>query len=143
MWRELIRELAPDAGLGAPAERGALRAAEEALGRPLPSALSELLGECDGIVGPDGLDVVWELDRIRRDNLAFRTEPAFAELYMPFEPLVFFGDNGGGDQFAFVRTPPRDDVFVWDHETDGRGWAANGLRDYLRRALTEAGDWYR
>lgn len=31
--------------------------------------------------------------------------PAAAQLYMPFDALLFFGDNGGGDQFAFVQTP--------------------------------------
>ncbi|MFF8847709.1 hypothetical protein ACF08N_34210 [Streptomyces sp. NPDC015127] len=68
MWRELIRELAPDAGLGAPAEPGALRAAEDALGGPLPRAPAGLLAECDGALGPGGLDVVRETERIRRDN---------------------------------------------------------------------------
>ncbi|MEV6109751.1 hypothetical protein AB0M28_34335 [Streptomyces sp. NPDC051940] len=62
---------------------------------------------------------------------------------MPFEPLMFFGDNGGGDQFAFVRTPERDEVFVWDHETDGRYLAEYSLEQYLERALREKGDWYR
>ncbi len=32
---------------------------------------------------------------------------------MPFEPLMFFGDNGGGDQFAFVSDPRARSVFVW------------------------------
>ncbi len=63
---------------------------------------------------------------------------------MPFDPFLFFGDNGGGDQFAFVRTPERDDVFVWDHETDSRNWISPSLQSFLRSALGSGGeDWYR
>jgi hypothetical protein len=29
-----------------------------------------------------------------------------------FDSLMFFGDNGGGDQFAFVRRPEAQEVFV-------------------------------
>ncbi|MFC7263412.1 SMI1/KNR4 family protein [Streptomyces lutosisoli] len=115
----------------------------------LPDELADLLRETDGIEGPDGVDTVWDLEQIVEQNLLFRSDPSFAELYMPFEPLLFFGGNGGGDQFAFVRTPPRADIFVWDHEDDSRRWAARDLRDYLGRALGGGGggggggDWYR
>ncbi|MFC8033052.1 hypothetical protein ACFUVU_09590 [Streptomyces griseoincarnatus] len=44
---------------------------------------------------------------------------------MPFDSLLFFGDNGGGDQFALVVAQERDDVFVWDHETGSRMWAGS------------------
>jgi len=47
---------------------------------------------------------------------------------MPFDPFLFFGDNGGGDQFAFVQTPQRPDIFVGEHESDSRRWVANDLR---------------
>ncbi|MFC8130073.1 SMI1/KNR4 family protein [Streptomyces sp. NPDC057302] len=61
-----------------------------------------------------------------------------------FDALLFFGDNGGGDQFAFVRTPERDDIFAWDHGTDSRKWIAPHLESFLRDALGSAGeDWYR
>jgi hypothetical protein len=93
--------------------------------------------------GHYGTDVVWCAERIAKDNVSFRVSADLAALHMPFEPLMFFGCNCGGDQFAFVRVPLRDDVFVWDHETDGRFWAANELDDYLRRALEDAEDWWR
>ncbi|GAB2837951.1 SMI1/KNR4 family protein [Streptomyces deserti] len=142
MWRDLVLETAPDAELGAPAGHDALTGVERALGQPMPDALVDLLRACDGVTH-QGIDVVWPAERIARDNAAFRGSPDFADLYMPFDPLMFFGDSGGGDQFAFVRTPARDEVFVWDHETDGRWPAAFGLRQYLHRALRETGDWYR
>ena len=90
------------------------------------------------------MDTVWSLEQIVQQNLYFRTAPDFAGLYMPFDPLLFFGDKGGGDQFAFVVTPRRPDIFVWDHESDSRRWVANDLSDYLGRSLGTSGDdWYR
>ncbi|MFH8411319.1 SMI1/KNR4 family protein [Streptomyces sp. NPDC018019] len=132
-----------DAELAEPATSEALAEVERVLGQPLPEDLSSLLRECNGVRGHYDTDVVWSAERIAKENASFRASADFAELYMPFEPLMFFGDNAGGDQFAFVRVPLSDDVFIWDHETDGRIWAANGLDDYLRRALADSGDWWR
>ncbi|MGW3041107.1 SMI1/KNR4 family protein [Kitasatospora sp. NPDC001159] len=132
-----------EAEFGAPAGDEALNAVERALGQPLPGELALLLRECDGARGRHGLDVVWSAERIANDNAEFRAARDFAELYMPFEPLMFFGDNGGGDQFAFVRTPKRDEAFVRDHETDSRFLVCHGLEEYVDRALRAAGDWYR
>ncbi len=143
MWRELILDLAPDADLGVPVDDVSLTTVERALGQRLPSDLIALLRECNGLAH-DGVDVIWSAEQVARDNTAFRSAPDFADLYMPFEPLMFFGDNAGGDQFAFVRTPERGDVFVWDHETDSRFMVAGGLRQYLERTLRQSGeDWYR
>jgi hypothetical protein len=143
MWREQILEVMADAEFAEPATNEALAEVERVLGQPLPEDLAFLLRECNGVRGYYGTDVVWSAERVVEENASFRASADFAELYMPFEPLMFFGDNGGGDQFAFVGVPLRGDVFVWDHETDGRSWAANGLADYLRRALENSGDWWR
>lgn len=143
MWREQILQTLTDAELGAPAAEEALAAAERTLGQPFPPRLAALLRECDGVRGRHGLDVVWSTERIAEENAEVRTARDFAGLYMPFEPLMFFGDNGGGDQFAFVRTPQRDEVFVWDHETDSRYLVAHSLDQYLERALHATGDWFR
>ncbi|MFV2171585.1 SMI1/KNR4 family protein [Actinomadura sp. LOL_016] len=143
MWRELAERAFPEAGFRPPAPAASLDAAERRLGGPLPAALRDLLRETDGVTGPYGLDVVWSLEQVVEQNAEFRTDASFAELYMPFDPLLFFGDNGGGDQFAFVRTPPADGVVVWDHETDARFPVAPDLRSYLERAMPDGGDWYR
>jgi hypothetical protein len=53
---------------------------------------------------------------------------------MPFDALLFFGDAGNGDQFAYgildgeVRMP---DIFAWDHENDSRYWVAPDLRQFI------------
>lgn len=95
------------------------------------------------MIGHTDVDTVWSVDQIVETNLQFWSDQTFAQLYMPFTPFLFFGDNGGGDQFAFVQTPERPDIFVWEHESDSRRWVANNLQDYLNRALRDGGDaWY-
>ncbi|MFE3635625.1 SMI1/KNR4 family protein [Streptomyces cellostaticus] len=143
MWKEAAAEALPEVEFRAPVEATALAEAERHLGRGLPAQLTALLMETNGMVGEYGTDVVWSLDRIVEQNLLFWSPDTFPGLYMPFDPLLFFGDNGGGDQFAFVLTPERPDIFVWDHENDSRLWAARELEDYLHRSLAGDGDWYR
>ncbi|MFE9045261.1 SMI1/KNR4 family protein [Streptomyces sp. NPDC012421] len=143
MWTESVREVFPDAGFRGPAGAADIVEAERRLGRVLPADLKQLLSESDGVLGHSHVDTVWSLDEIVEQNLRFWSDETFAELYMSFDALLFFGDNGGGDQFAFVRKPQRPDVFVWEHESDSRRWVANDLRDYLRRSLRVGGDdWY-
>ncbi|MFE7896433.1 SMI1/KNR4 family protein [Streptomyces sp. NPDC057424] len=143
MWREIIQEF-PSAELRSPVDSGTLDRIEESLGQSLPADLRSFLLESDGISDEYGTDVIWPAERILNDNLSFRGDEQYRSLYMPFDSLIFFGDNGGGDQFAFVRLPERNDVFVWDHETDGRDLVAPSLESYLHRALESDGeDWYR
>lgn len=143
MWRE-ISEAFPSVELRSPADSAILDRIEETLGQPLPADLRSFLLESDGLSDEYGTDLVWSAERILSDNLSFRENEQFRSLYMPFDPLVFFGDNGGGDQFAFVRLPERNEVFVWDHETDDRSLVAPSLETYLRTALESDGeDWYR
>lgn len=133
MWRELIEGLPTSVTFTDPASDKALRDAEEALGQPIPPHLASLLSETDGVTGDYGLGLVWDLSRIVRENLVFRQSADFARLYMPFDPLLFFGDAGNGDQFALLSPPvDRDDVFAWDHETDTRQWVASNVEMYLR-----------
>lgn len=137
MWRELIQGLEPTAVFADPIGTGKLVEAETALGRALPPQLASLLYESNGVTGEFGLGLVWDLDRIVRDNWAFRHNEQFAGLYMPFEPLLFFGDAGNGDQFALLSPPvERDDVYEWDHECDSRTWVAANVEMYLRWWLT-------
>lgn len=143
MWRELAMEF-PDVELRDPAIAAFLADIEEQLGQPIPLPLRALLTETDGIAAHYGTEFIWTSERILTENLDFRRSEQLKTLYMPFDSLMFFGDNGGGDQFAFVRTPERDDVFVWDHETDSRTWISPSLERFLRDALASGGDdWYR
>jgi hypothetical protein len=143
MWREIIAEFS-SAEPRNPAVPDVLDRIEAALGQSLPGDLRSFLLESDGLEDEYGTDVVWSSERILSDNIAFRGNGEYTSLYMPFDSLVFFGDNGGGDQFAFVRKPERNEVFVWDHETDSRTLISASLESYVRSALGSDGDdWYR
>jgi hypothetical protein len=143
MWKQVTRDVFADAGFRDPTDEPVLVKAEQRLGKELPAGLKQLLLESNGIIGQTSVDTVWTVEQIVEQNLRFRSDRSFAQLYMPFDALLFFGDNGGGDQFAFVQTPRRPDIFVWEHESDSRRWVARDLRDYLERSLAEGGDdWY-
>ena len=109
--------------------------AEKALGVALPSELRELLLETNGVSASEyGPLLVWNIERIEKDNLDFRSFADFRDLYMPFDNLLFFGDNGGGDQFGYailngvIRRP---DIYRWNHENDAREHAAYSLARYF------------
>ncbi|MEJ1196982.1 MULTISPECIES: SMI1/KNR4 family protein [unclassified Streptomyces] len=143
MWREIIAEF-PSAEPRQPAAPQKIERIEAALGLALPAELRSLLLESDGVLDEYGTEVIWSAERVLDDNVVFRSDEQYRSLYMPFDPLVFFGDNGGGDQFAFVCRPSRKEVFVWDHETDSRNLVAPTLESYVRSALGSDGeDWYR
>ena len=133
-WCEFIQTLTSEYRFFPPTNIERLSTAEDALGVALPSELKELLQQSDGINGEYSLALVWALERIQSDNLRFRTYPDFRELYMPFDPLLFFADAGNGDQFAFairggqIRST---DIYVWNHEDDSRTWVAPSLDKYL------------
>jgi SMI1 / KNR4 family (SUKH-1) len=131
VWREQILQWGTDIDFREPAAAEAIQACQQALGQQLPNDLVGLLRETDGVQGQYGLGLVWSTERIRQDNLRFRSSPDLASLYMPFEPLLFFADAGNGDQFAFVIRDRPANVFVWDHETDSRTMVAPSLATYL------------
>ncbi|MFE2436495.1 MULTISPECIES: SMI1/KNR4 family protein [unclassified Streptomyces] len=142
-WDEFIDQF-PSALSRMPAEPHALGRIEQLLGLTLPADLNAFLSVSDGLQDDYGTEVVWSAERILSDNLAFRNDDQYRSLYRPFDSLLFFGDNGGGDQFAFTCRPPRDEVLVWDHETDERARVSPSLESFVRSALTSDGeDWYR
>jgi hypothetical protein len=129
MWTDLIAAL--PGTLHPPAPEAAIHECHRLLSQQLPDELAALLRETNGADDEYGDGLIWPIERITADNLAFRRDADFHRLYMPFDPLLFFADAGNGDQFALVPHTGRPDVFAWDHETDSRTWVAPGLRKYL------------
>ncbi|GGQ77509.1 SMI1/KNR4 family protein [Couchioplanes azureus] len=143
MWVELALSVYPEVELFERARSEDIDRIERIVGAPLPADLRGLLLETDGMLGEYSLDVVWNARRIADDNASFRANASFADLYQPFDDLLFFGDNGGGDQFAFMPHDPQAGVIVWQHENDNRRKVAEDLSDYLRKILSSEGDeWY-
>jgi hypothetical protein len=138
MWRELIQALSSDCVVHAPASALAVSSAEQALGLALPADLVSLLLETDGVHDRYGFPLVLPLAEIVETNGYFRANSDFAELYMPFDPLLLFGTAANSDYFAFriLKGNIRDrEIFRWYHEDDSRTWAANGLELYLEWRL--------
>jgi hypothetical protein len=131
VWREYIQSLGVEAEFATPATEQQIEQAARELGVRFPDDLVALLRETNGVEGESGDGFIWPIERIVSDNLTFRA--SFHDIYMPFDALLFFGDAGNGDQFAFPITSkgPKDRVFVWGHEDDGRNWYADSLRQYL------------
>jgi cell wall assembly regulator SMI1 len=143
MWIELAADASDEAQFVPPADEATIDRIEQQLGQPVPADLRALLLESDGILGEFDEEIVWTAERIAEDNASFRANASFADLYQSFDKLMFFGDNDGGDQFAFVPGEPEAGVLVWEHETDARRKVADDLADYLQRVLTADGDdWY-
>lgn len=123
MWKELITRLATGCEFSTPASEKSIHAAEKRLSIEFPEDLRALLLESDGVSTRYGLGLVWSVEDIVLNNVTFRTNADFPGLYMPFDHLLFFGDEGGGDQYAYrilaggVRS---DGVFQWRHESDSR-----------------------
>ncbi|MFE5586276.1 SMI1/KNR4 family protein [Kitasatospora sp. NPDC056531] len=136
IWTELIDALPGEMTLHPPAPEPALMEAQQLLGRPLPDELAALLRESNGVEAEYWLELIWPIERIVTDNLVLRSDADLAKLYMPFDPLLFIGDAGNGDQFALVPHTRRPDVFAWDHENDSRTWVAPSLAKYLDWWLT-------
>ncbi|TDC11386.1 SMI1/KNR4 family protein [Nonomuraea longispora] len=145
MWNDLIGRLYDGAQFATPASDEEIDQIQRRLGQEVPVELRDFLRGTNGVQDEYGSGLVWSVQQIIEENEAFRRSADFARLYMSFDQLMFVGDNGGGDQFAYVRVPvARDDVFVWDHETDDRKRVAGSLKDYLeRRAGSDGDEWYR
>ena len=139
MWRERIRALFSDAKFSDPATDDRIRQIERELGVALPDELRAALRESDGVRANYGAPLVWPASEILAQNREFRANPDFTDLYMPFDDLLFFGGDGGGDQFAYRilggRILETSWIYKWSHDDDSREWFASDLHDFFRRCI--------
>lgn len=136
-WRKLLEQWTDKCEFSSPASDEMLSSTEKSLGVALPEELRDVLTESNGILGEYGLGLIWNTERIKKDNLAFRLE--YRDIYMPFDSLLFFADAGNGDQFAFAvlnGMVRKSNIFAWNHEDDSRNWVAPSLEEYLQGWLT-------
>jgi hypothetical protein len=98
-WRAHISDCFPDAKFTPPASPSAIRDIEKKLRITLPPDLKELYAETDGFLGHIGSDIVWTTQDLLKRNIEMRS--GYADLYMPFDCLLLFGADGGGDFFGF------------------------------------------
>ena len=143
-WKKLANRYVRDAKFGRPASEKRIAAVEQSLGVCLPDALREFLLEANGMRADHGADLIWSVADIERFNQEFRTSASFRPLYMPFDHLLFFGQDGGGDQFAYAIHGDgqihNEDIFLWEHESDARSWFAGRLEQFLEKRLKKKTD---
>jgi len=89
MWKELVDKLGKGCQFLPPGNQEIIKQTEKQLSIKMPDDLRGLLLETNGIWGP-GTGLIWTAERILSDNISFRTQPDFRELYMPFDNLLFF-----------------------------------------------------
>ncbi len=134
MWIEKLKTYTSECNFSPPASLHEIKLFEKELGLPIHEHLKSVLLESNGIIGEYGLGLLWELDRIKTENVGLRTNEDFKDLYMPFDHLLFFADAGNGDLFAYPILNgriTRNDIFVWNHEDDSRKWVAPSLEKYF------------
>jgi hypothetical protein len=123
-------------------DEAAVADAEQQLRIAFPADLRNVFFATDGLIADYGSEIIWSLSDIVNRNSEFRESEEFRDLYMPFDHLLFFGDDGGGDQFALAIHADgiihKDDVYRWEHETDARSWFASGITQYLEKRLSRA-----
>lgn len=139
MWTAWLRGLDSDEAkvvLAEPVAADALAEAEERLGLILPVDLRSLLSETDGLGSADGAEPVWPVERIADENEQLRdvgSTPALPE--GADEDLLFFGDAGGGNLFAYELDDDGDitepDIFLWLAEAGEARWIASDLQSLL------------
>ncbi|KXH86074.1 SMI1/KNR4 family protein [Sporosarcina sp. HYO08] len=134
MWKDYIQAVAKGYYFKPPAIKSEIDQLEKELQVELPTDLLELFKETNGVYDKFDCPLIWPTDQIVKDNLFFRNFDDYKDIYMPFDHLLFFSDAGNGDLFGYAilnGSVRRDDIFVWDHESDSRKWVASSLKDFI------------
>ncbi len=141
-WTDFIRDIAEGWVLSPPDFTSELLTEIEAkLGIKLPLELKRLYVETNGIQDTTLCSIVVPAKELISKNFVMRSEESFKDLYMPFDNLLFFGDGGNGDLYAYpIKMDGKIDtisIFVWDHEDDSRKWVAADIRDLILRKISK------
>lgn len=139
MWKHYISTISKDYSFKLPASAAEIGQITEELNVELPRKLLEIYNETNGVYDIFECHLLWPTERIVQDNLFFRNFTDYKDIYMPFDHLLFFSDNGCGDLFGYkilngcIQT---EDIYVWNHEDDSRTWAASSLESFIKGWIT-------
>jgi hypothetical protein len=144
MWKELIQNLWLDASFYPSAAAKDILTAESQLGLLFPTELKELLGETDGVNASHSTSYIFRTspqanpyDCFVEQNSTMRSTPDFAELYAPFDNILFIGADGGGGLFGYEIKDSQctSNIIYWEHEDDSRiRISTSGIEGYLKYA---------
>lgn len=139
MWSDYISTISNEYSFKRPASKAEITQITENLSVALPRKLFELYSETDGVFDVFNCPLIWSTSQVVKDNLFFRNFIDYKDIYMPFDHLLFFSDNGCGDLFGYrilngyIHT---EDIYVWNHEDDSRTWVASSLEGFIKGWIT-------
>ncbi|WP_342440928.1 SMI1/KNR4 family protein [Lysinibacillus sp. FSL K6-0057] len=139
MWKDYISSVSKDYSFKPPASNAEIIQISEELNVKLPNKLFDLYNETNGVFDRFGCPLIWSTSQIVKDNLFFRNFSDYKDIYMPFDHLLFFSDNGCGDLYGYqilngsIQT---EDIYVWNHEDDSRTWVASSLEVFIKSLIT-------
>jgi hypothetical protein len=140
-WLRTIDDFGVVVELADPAPEATIDALEDKLGVDLPVDLRSLLLETDGLADDAGGEPVWPVERIVEENLELGRDGDTPALPEGAEAgLLFFGDTGGDDLFAYRLGEDRPDVYLWVAGSSESRWVASDLRSMLDAWFRESGD---
>jgi len=139
MWKDYIGAISIEHSFTQPASIGEIAQIKKKLNVELPKKLLELYSETNGVFDSFNCPLIWSTSQIVEDNSFFRNFKDYKDIYMPFDHLLFFSDNGCGDLFGYrilsgsIQT---EDIYVWNHEDDSRTWVAPSLELFIKGWIT-------
>ncbi|MFC5603529.1 SMI1/KNR4 family protein [Sporosarcina koreensis] len=139
MWKDYISAISKEYSFKQPASNREITQINEVLSVELPKKLLELFSETNGVFDSFNFPLIWSTSQIVKDNSFFRNFKDYKDIYMPFDHLLFFSDNGCGDLFGYrilngsIQT---EDIYVWNHEDDSRMWVASSLELFIKGLIT-------
>ncbi|WP_309296379.1 MULTISPECIES: SMI1/KNR4 family protein [unclassified Sporosarcina] len=134
-----MNKISKDSSFRQPASESEIRQITDTLHVGLPKKLQELYSETNGVFDSFDCHLIWPVSRIIEDNMFFRNFSDYKEMYMSFDQLLFFSDNGCGDLFCYRilnGTIQTEDIYVWNHEDDSRTWVAASLETFIKGWIT-------
>ena len=139
MWEDYISTISKEYSFKPPVPKTDITQITRELNVDLPKELLELYNETNGVFDTFNCPLVWSTSQVLEDNLFFRNFIDYKDIYMPFDHLLFFSDNGCGDLFGYrilngyIHT---EDIYVWNHEDDSRIWVASSLEKFIKGWIT-------
>src|SRR4051812_18600685 len=101
MWKNYISSISKDYTFKPSTSNAEIIQISEELNVELPKKILELYGETNGVFDSFGCPLIWSTSQMLKDNVFFRNFADYKDVYMPFDHLLFFSDNGCGDLFGY------------------------------------------
>ncbi|MGG3891582.1 SMI1/KNR4 family protein [Metabacillus fastidiosus] len=135
MWKKYINSISKEYNFRDPAAESEITQIKDKLNVELPEKLLELFRETNGVFDSHDYPLIWSTERMIEENLFYRNDEEYKEIFMPFDHLLFFAPSGIGDLFGYRILNghiQKEDIYVWNHEDDSRTWIASSLEEFIK-----------